>query len=387
MTDSALLAGPNRGERFLSGQGSSFLRLAACVLGLALLSACATTAPQVSATKEAATYQAHAARTYTPPGSPDDPWGPYIVEASGRFDVPERWVREVMRVESGGHPFLNGAPITSDAGAMGVMQVMPETFDEMRVRYSLGDDPYDPHNSILAGTAYIREMYDMYGSPGFLAAYNAGPGRLDDYLTHNKPLPDETRHYVAMIGPNITGSFPSARSPAEQYAMNQLPVYIPAGPRFPPTRLARARNGRGKAEPIQMAALPRPPRVPAAPAPQFAAYEPPAPPRRAGFHLIPNAMADTLPPRRGGGGEGGWAIQVGAFANEGQARSAVGSARGQAMAELGGARPAVLPVPQGRGTLYRARLTGLSREAAVQACGRLSRGGDRCIVLSPSAQS
>ena len=42
--------------------------------------------------------------------------------------------------------------------------------------------PTIPHNNILAGTAYMREMYDVYGSPGFLAAYNAGPRRLDDYL-------------------------------------------------------------------------------------------------------------------------------------------------------------------------------------------------------------
>jgi hypothetical protein len=354
-------------------------RTALCLGGLALLSACATSGPQISATREAQSYQAHAARTYTPPGPPYDPWGPYIVEAGARFDVPQRWIREVMRVESGGQAFLNGAPITSNVGAMGVMQVMPETYDEMRARYGLGDDPYDPHNSILAGTAYIREMYEMYGSPGFLAAYNAGPGRLDDYLTHNKPLPDETRHYVAMIGPNIAGTFPNARSAAEQYAMNQLPVFIPPGPRFPSRRGLRGRE-RGT---TLVAALPTPPRPPVPPAPQLAAFEPPTPQRR-GFHLFPSALADTMPPRRGDT-TGGWAIQVGAYSNLGQARAAAGNAR--LLADLGAARPAVSSIAQGRGTLYRARLTGLSREAALQACGRLERGHDRCIVLSPSAQS
>ena len=115
------------------------------------------------------------------PGPADDPWGPYIAEASKRFDVPERWIREVMRQESGGRLFgRNGDLVTSHAGAMGLMQVMPGTYDELRVRYpDLGDDPYDPHNNILAGTAYLREMYDIYGSPGFLAAYNAGPGRVE----------------------------------------------------------------------------------------------------------------------------------------------------------------------------------------------------------------
>ena len=108
-------------------------------------------------------------------------------------------------VESGGNEYQNGQLITSGAGAMGLMQVMPETYDELQARYNLGDDPFDPHDNILAGAAYLREMYDIYGSPGFLAAYNAGPRRLDDYLSNNRPLPDETRRYVAMIGPNIVG--------------------------------------------------------------------------------------------------------------------------------------------------------------------------------------
>ena len=190
---------------------------------MALLSACAG-GSHISATQEASHYEQRARRNYAAPGSSRDPWGPYISEASARFDVPEPWVREVMRVESGGHTEMNGAPITSGAGAMGLMQVMPATYDELRGRYELGDDPYDPHNSILAGTAYIRELYDLYGSPGFLAAYNGGPGRLDDYLTRNRALPDETRRYVAKIGPYITDSFPSKRSTAELYAMNGVPA-------------------------------------------------------------------------------------------------------------------------------------------------------------------
>ena len=167
-----------------------------------------------------------------PPGPPQDPWGPYIREASKRFDVPDVWIRSVMRVESGGNEYQNGNLITSGAGAMGLMQVMPETYTELQARYSLGDDPFDPHDNILAGAAYLREMYDIYGSPGFLAAYNAGPHRLDDYLSNNRPLPDETRRYVAMIGPNIVGVYPVNRSPAEDYAMNALPIDIPPGTRY-----------------------------------------------------------------------------------------------------------------------------------------------------------
>ena len=172
--------------------------------------------PHQDAIQESARYAAHAKRNYTPPGPAEDPWGPYIREASARFDMPETWVRSLMRVESGGKEYLNGDLITSGAGAMGLMQVMPGTYDELRDRYNLGDDPFDPHDNIMAGVAYMREMYEIYGSPGFLAAYNAGPARLDDYLANVRPLPDETRHYVAMIGPNLRGVYPNNRSAADE---------------------------------------------------------------------------------------------------------------------------------------------------------------------------
>jgi D-alanyl-D-alanine carboxypeptidase len=135
---------------------------------------------------------------YPPPGPPSDPWGPYIREASSRFSVPERWIRKVMHQESGGQE-----DVISWAGAMGLMQVMPDTYNGLRARYDLGADPYDPHNNILAGTAYIKEMYDVYGAPGFLAAYNAGPHRLDRYLNNGTPLPEETVQYVAAIAPQL----------------------------------------------------------------------------------------------------------------------------------------------------------------------------------------
>ncbi|GBR28456.1 murein transglycosylase [Acetobacter orleanensis NRIC 0473] len=165
--------------------------------------------------EEAAQYRAHARSYYAPPGPPEDPWGPYIQEASKRFDVPEEWVRAVMQQESGGRLFHNGQFVTSAPGAMGLMQLMPPTYDALRYAYNLGDDAYEPHDNIMAGTAYIRQMYDVYGSPGFLAAYNAGPGRLEDFLTRNRTLPRETRNYVASIGRRIVGIWPANRSQAD----------------------------------------------------------------------------------------------------------------------------------------------------------------------------
>ncbi len=87
---------------------------------------------------------------------------------------------------------------------MGLMQLMPGTYEDMRQRYGLGPDPYDPHNNILAGTAYLLEMYERYGYPHLFGAYNAGPGRFDAYLLNGKLLPSETRAYVGKILPGVT---------------------------------------------------------------------------------------------------------------------------------------------------------------------------------------
>ena len=133
------------------------------------------------------------------PTSPVDPWSPFIGEASARFGIPESWIRAVMRLESGGRPMLDGQPITSRAGATGLMQLMPETWAEVRDRLGLGTDAYDPHDNILAGTAYLRALYERYGYPGLFAAYNAGPSRFDDKLFGRRPLPAETLAYLAAL--------------------------------------------------------------------------------------------------------------------------------------------------------------------------------------------
>ena len=124
-----------------------------------------------------------------------------IAEASARFAVPERWIRAVMQAESAGAPSA-----VSEAGAMGLMQIMPETWNELRTAHGLGDDPFDPRDNVLAGAAYLRAMYDRFGSPGFLAAYNAGPGRYAEHLAAGRRLPRETRDYLAVLTPLIGAS-------------------------------------------------------------------------------------------------------------------------------------------------------------------------------------
>lgn len=122
-----------------------------------------------------------------------------IARASQRFAIPDTLIRSVIAVESGGAVFA-----VSPKGAMGLMQLMPGTWSELRLRYALGADPFDPCDNIFAGTAYLRELLDRYGDPGFLAAYNAGPGRYEAYLG-GRPLPSETIAYVARLSGRMMG--------------------------------------------------------------------------------------------------------------------------------------------------------------------------------------
>ena len=166
---------------------------------------------------------AHAQQTPVERPSRSDPYGPYIAEAAQRFGVPEAWIRAVMRVESAGD-----VRAISSAGAMGLMQIMPATWSELRVRHRLGGNPYDPRDNILAGAAYLREMHDRYGSPGFLAAYNAGPGRYEEYLA-GRPLPAETRAYVAALAPVVGGgdlSGPVVVAAADPLAWTRAPLFV-----------------------------------------------------------------------------------------------------------------------------------------------------------------
>ena len=116
-----------------------------------------------------------------------------------------------MAVESGGMTTLNSHPITSSAGAMGLMQIMPQTYEILRARYGFGADAYNPHDNVFAGAAYLHELYQRYGFPNLFAAYNAGPSRLNDFLHRGRPLPRVTEDYVA----GLTGTTLSvATSPA-----------------------------------------------------------------------------------------------------------------------------------------------------------------------------
>lgn len=129
-----------------------------------------------------------------------DRFGKLVGAASIRFAVPAAWIDAVMQVESGGDEHA-----ISSRGATGLMQLMPATWAELSVRYGLGLDPFDPRDNILAGTAYLKDMHDRFGSAGFIAAYHAGPARYERHLATGQPLPADTTAYVAAVTSLLTG--------------------------------------------------------------------------------------------------------------------------------------------------------------------------------------
>ncbi len=166
------------------------VRSAACAIAINMPLLCATST---------------VAETVQLPAGTVDPVSAAVAEASRRFSIPEVWIKAVMRQESRGNPAA-----VSPVGAIGLMQVMPKTYAELRARHGLGTDAFAVRDNILAGTAYLREMHDRYGPRGMLAAYNAGPKRWEDYVRAGRPLPWETVDYLARLEPLIDPGAPPA---------------------------------------------------------------------------------------------------------------------------------------------------------------------------------
>jgi membrane-bound lytic murein transglycosylase B len=113
----------------------------------------------------------------------------YFEEASETYDVDMKLLKCIALVESSFNP-----DDTSSSGAMGVMQLMPDTASELGV-----EDPYDAYQNIMGGAKYISQLLDRYDGDIALAAaaYNAGPGAVSKY--DGIPPFEETQNYVTKV--------------------------------------------------------------------------------------------------------------------------------------------------------------------------------------------
>jgi hypothetical protein len=128
-----------------------------------------------------------------------------LLASAQRYGVDPDIARQVMRVESGGNPNA-----VSPAGAIGLMQLMPGTAQE------LGVDPYDPAQNIDGGMRYLSQQIKKYGPQGGLAAYNAGPGRYERSGGDLSKLPRETQQYVSKVT-GMNTALPSARAAYDRH--------------------------------------------------------------------------------------------------------------------------------------------------------------------------
>lgn len=334
--------------------------------GLAVLSACAGPGKT----------------SYNAPGSALNPWGPYIHEASDRFSVPQSWIRAVMQQESGGHQYINGHLTRSVHGAVGLMQIKPDTYAELAQRYHLGSDPYNPHDNIMAATGYIHELYERFGSPDFLGAYNCGPQCMENHRSRGAPLPGYARTYMAAITPHLNDPVPPSSLPVQSeptLAPEQVaPVQVVQNTPQP--------YGPASAPPMEDDTLPPPSAGADSPTPQGAdtsdlqpaSYQPDT------YRAVSSApLAGSGIVWRPAGATGNAVIQIGAFSTPVRAMHAIALAR-QSSPALSHAQNRVEKVtPAGRAPVWRTRLAGLPAGQTDTICSALRQQGLSCIAITP----
>lgn len=160
------------------------------------------------------------------PGATAGSCARHAPEAAMRSGVPIDVILRVMRAESGGNPRA-----LSPKGAMGCMQIMPDTWRTLSVRYNLGNDPFDARRNMIGGAMYLAELISRYGMSGAIPAYNAGPGRYERYISGTASLPAETIAYTERIrgsaGVQVAMTRPRRWQEASLFLQRSSPIEQP----------------------------------------------------------------------------------------------------------------------------------------------------------------
>jgi hypothetical protein len=137
-----------------------------------------------------------------------------LIDAARANDLPPAFLARLIWQESRFDPSS-----VSSAGAQGIAQFMPQTASEVGL-----SDPYDPIEALPASARFLKRLHREFGNLGLAAAaYNAGSGRIRDWLANRQSLPAETRNYVHII----TGH--SAESWTDDQTVLALPTLLPRG--------------------------------------------------------------------------------------------------------------------------------------------------------------
>jgi soluble lytic murein transglycosylase-like protein len=141
---------------------------------------------------------------------------------AGRIhNIDANLLEAMVQVESGGDP-----QSVSPKGAMGLMQLMPETANEFSVI-----DPFDPVSNVLGAAGFLEYLRTRFsgnlalrGLPDLLAAYNAGPKAVEKY--QGVPPYHETRQYVRRVLDRYTSAMAVRSDPGPQLVLKTVPVEV-----------------------------------------------------------------------------------------------------------------------------------------------------------------
>lgn len=250
-----------------------------------------------------------------------------MIESAARaHNLPLEFFARVIWQESRFQPNVVGPRTRSGERAQGIAQFMPKTAAERGLL-----DPFDPVQALPKSAEFLRELADQFGNLGLAAAaYNAGPGRLREFLSARRPLPAETRNYVLAI----TGI--------------SVDEWAAGGKREPPP----AKPGCG-----ELMAL---------------------------LHRAPNPFVQKLEERVNLVAAAPWGVQLAAGFSREHALSTYASLAKRYAEILTGRDPSLLStILRSRGTrpFYQVRVGAETRAAAENLCGSIRRAGGACFVL------